>query len=199
MVTENPEHQDEKAAADEAVAVSKNPPNIDDQLTDEAAILEAIGADDQLDNPDEEPSGFANPLEALAADLDKLETENAELKDQLLRSAAEMQNLRRRTQKDIADARSFSISGFARDMLAVSDNLHRALEVVSEEDKALPAIASFTEGVEITEKAMLNALEKNGVRKITPQNEKFDPNFHQAMFEIPNTDLANNTDRKSVV
>ncbi len=140
-----------------------------------------------------EGSGFANPVEALAAENSRQEEEIADLKDQLLRSAAEMQNLRRRTQKDVADARSFSISGFARDILAVADNLHRAIEHVDEADKEHAGLKTLNEGVEMTERELLSVLEKNGVKQINPENDRFDPNFHQAMFEVPNPEVPNNT------
>lgn len=140
-----------------------------------------------------EGEGFSNPLEALAAENSRQEEEIAGLKDQVLRAAAEMENLRRRTQKDVADARAFSISGFARDMLGVSDNLRRALDHVEEADKNQPGLKTLIEGVEMTERELLNNLEKNGVKKIEPKGEKFDPNFHQAMFEVPNTEVPNNT------
>ena len=129
----------------------------------------------------------ADPVAAMQA-------ENDELKDQVLRLAAEMENLRRRTARDVADARSYSVANFARDMLQVSDNLNRALQAIPEgareKDTGLNALA---EGVEMTERAMMAALERNGVKKIEPEGQKFDPNFHQAMFEIPNTDVPNNT------
>ena len=129
----------------------------------------------------------ADPVAAMQA-------ENDELKDQVLRLAAEMENLRRRTARDVADARSYSVANFARDMLQVSDNLNRALQAIPdgarEKDAGLNALA---EGVEMTERAMMAALERNGVKKIEPEGQKFDPNFHQAMFEIPNTDVPNNT------
>ncbi|WP_295882416.1 nucleotide exchange factor GrpE [uncultured Bartonella sp.] len=129
----------------------------------------------------------ADPVAAMQA-------ENDELKDQVLRLAAEMENLRRRTARDVADARSYSVANFARDMLQVSDNLNRALQAIPEgareKDSGLNALA---EGVEMTERAMMAALERNGVKKIEPEGQKFDPNFHQAMFEIPNTDVPNNT------
>lgn len=140
-----------------------------------------------------EGEGFSNPMEALAAENTRQEEEIASLKDQLLRAAAEMENLRRRTQKDVADARAFSISGFARDMLGVSDNLRRALDHVEEGDKEQPGLKTLVEGVELTERELLNGLEKNGVKKLDPKGEKFDPNFHQAMFEVPNTEVPNNT------
>lgn len=123
-----------------------------------------------------------------------MEAENEELKDQVLRLAAEMENLRRRTARDVADARAYSVANFARDMLQVSDNLNRALQAIPEgareNDSGLNALA---EGVEMTERAMMAALERNGVKKIDPQGQKFDPNYHQAMFEIPNTEVPSNT------
>ncbi len=106
-----------------------------------------------------------------------------------------MDNLRRRTERDVKDAKSYSVAGFARDMLAVSDNLRRALEAVSSEarDGADAGLKTLIEGVELTERSMLSALERHGVKKIEPEGQKFDPNFHQAMFEIPNPDVPNNT------
>ena len=139
--------------------------------------------------------GFSNPLEFLNAELQRVEAENGELKDKMLRLAAEMENLRRRTQKDVADAREFSIAGFAREMLGVSDNLRRALDALPDElrQEGESGLNTLIEGVELTERSMLQALEKHGVKKITPINERFDPNFHQAMFEIPDGEVPNNT------
>ena len=127
--------------------------------------------------------------------VELLRAENGELRDKYLRLAAEMDNLRRRTERDVKDAKSYSVAGFARDMLAVSDNLRRALEAIPVDareggDAGLNALA---EGVEMTERSMLAALERHGVRKLEPMGEKFDPNFHQAMFEVPNAEIASNT------
>ena len=127
--------------------------------------------------------------------VELLRAENGELRDKYLRLAAEMDNLRRRTERDVKDAKSYSVAGFARDMLAVSDNLRRALEAIPADaresgDTGLNALA---EGVEMTERSMLAALERHGVRKLEPMGEKFDPNFHQAMFEVPNAEIASNT------
>lgn len=139
-------------------------------------------------------SGFSNPVEFLSAELDRLENEKQELKDNFMRAHADMENLRRRTQRDVADAREYSIAGFAREMLSVADNLTRALEAVPEEAKtADKSVMTLVEGVELTQRTMLQALEKYNVKKISPLNEKFDPNMHQAMFEIPNTEIPNNT------
>lgn len=123
-----------------------------------------------------------------------LEADNGELKDQLLRAAAEMENLRKRTQRDVQDARTYAVTNFARDMLSVSDNLRRALEAIPADALATDAsLKSLADGVEMTERAMLQALERHGVKKLEPEGQKFDPNFHQAMFEVPNPDLPNNT------
>jgi molecular chaperone GrpE len=125
----------------------------------------------------------------------KLLKDNEELKDRALRVAAEMENLRKRTARDVHDARSYAIAAFARDMLQVSDNLRRALEAVPDEAKASgdAGFKALIEGVDITERAMLGALERHGVKKLYPEGERFDPNFHQAMFEVPNPDVPANT------
>jgi molecular chaperone GrpE len=125
----------------------------------------------------------------------RLLKENEELKDRALRVAADMENLRRRTARDVHDARSYAIANFARDMLSVSDNLGRALDAIPAEVKASgdAGFKALIEGVELTERAMLAALERHGVKKLQPEGEKFDPNFHQAMFEVPNPDVPANT------
>lgn len=116
-----------------------------------------------------------------------LEAEKAELKDKLLRSLAEMENLRRRVEKDLADARAYGVTRFARDMLDVADNLRRAIETFPAEQKAAAegALKSLIEGVELTERDLLKKMESHGVRKLNPEGQKFDPNLHQAIFEVP--------------
>lgn len=133
--------------------------------------------------------------ERIANAMEKLITENAELKDRALRLAADMENLRMRTARDVRDAKAYAIAGFARDTLAVADNLRRALDSLPPEareshDKGL---LNLIEGVEITERSLIASLERHGVRKLEPEGQKFDPNFHQAMFEVPNPDVPNNT------
>ncbi len=110
-----------------------------------------------------------------------------ELRDRLLRTLADMENLRKRTDREVADARTYGVSNFARDVLGAADNMHRALETVPPELRASAeaSVKAFIEGVELTERELIKALEKNGVRQFTPQGEKFDPNLHQAMFEVP--------------
>jgi molecular chaperone GrpE len=113
--------------------------------------------------------------------------EAAEMKDRLLRTLAEMENLRKRTEREVADARQYGIAAFARDILGVADNFRRALDAIGPDVKAGAdaATTSLIEGVELTERELAKALEKNGIRKIEPQGEKFDPNLHQAMYEVP--------------
>lgn len=141
------------------------------------------------------PSGFASPLEFLNAELARVEEEKKQATDRYVRLAAEMENLRKRTAKDVADAREYSIAAFAREMLAVGDNLRRALDAIPAETRqsADTGLVALIEGVELTERSMLQALEKQGVRKISPRGERFDPNFHQAMFEIPDAEMPAGT------
>jgi molecular chaperone GrpE len=126
--------------------------------------------------------------DALAAAL----AERDDLKDKLLRTLAEMENLRRRTEREIADAKAYAVTSFARDMLGSADNLRRAIESVptTAEAAADTALKAVVEGVELTERELLKTLERHGVRRIEPQGEKFDPNLHQAMFEAPDESIA---------
>ena len=147
------------------------------------------------------PEEAAAPVEngpSLEGDYEvvvRLMKENEELKDRALRVAADMENLRRRTARDVQDARTYAVTNFARDMLSVSDNLRRALDAIPADAREAgdAGFKTLVEGVEITERAMLSALERHGVRRLDPQGEKFDPNFHQAMFEVPNADVPANT------
>ncbi|PVB61387.1 nucleotide exchange factor GrpE [Labrenzia sp. 011] len=161
---------------------------------------------DENKKPEEQPTAATPEADAPAAQpetaeetgvdpIEVLKAENTDLKDRALRAMADMENLRRRTEKEIKDARQYSVSSFARDMLNVSDNLRRALEALPEEDRknADAGVAALIEGVEMIERDLLNQLEKNGVKKLEPEGQKFDPNFHQAMFEVPNTEVPNNT------
>ena len=113
--------------------------------------------------------------------------EAAEYKDRWMRSLAEMENLRRRTEREIADARLYGITQFARDIVTVADNMERALSALDNElrQTADAAVKGLLDGVEITERELLKVLEKHGVQKIDPQGQKFDPHRHQAMFEVP--------------
>ena len=136
-----------------------------------------------------------SPVESDTDAIVRLEAEKADLTDRLLRVAAEMENLRKRTEREVADARKFSLARFAGDMLAVSDNLKRALEAVPPEarethDEALDALLA---GVEMTGREMERMLEKNGVARIAALGERFDPHCHQAMFEVPDESVPSQT------
>ncbi|MCB1384293.1 MAG: nucleotide exchange factor GrpE [Notoacmeibacter sp.] len=147
------------------------------------------GSNDNTGMAEEAMAAEADAAETAAADpVALLEAENADLKDRLLRLAADMENLRRRTQRDVADAKSYAIAGFARDMLGVADNINRALEATPEEARRTEdaGYKALIEGVEMTGRDMSGALERHGVKRINPEGERFDPNFHQAMFEVPN-------------
>lgn len=127
------------------------------------------------------------PAEQVTAALEAA----AEFKDKLLRTLAEMENLRKRTDREIAEARVYGVTGFARDVLAVADNMHRALATIDDELHAQsdPKLKAMIEGVELTERELMKVLEKHGVKKFSPEGEKFDPNVHQAMYEVPTSDL----------
>ncbi|MGV0879632.1 nucleotide exchange factor GrpE [Martelella sp. FLE1502] len=154
---------------------------IKETVLDLEAEMDAAAAEDIAEEAQPEP----DPLEVLKA-------ENEKQRDQLLRLAAEMENLRRRTARDVKDAKAYAVTAFARDMLGVSDNLRRALDAIPE-DKRTEEIKGFIEGVEMTERSMLSGLERHGVKKIEAEGARFDPNIHQAMFEVPNPEIPSNT------
>lgn len=122
-------------------------------------------------------------------------TEVAELKDRLLRTLADMENLRRRTEREVVDARAYGIAAFARDMLGVADNMRRALDAIGAEQReaADANLKGLIDGIELTERELHKVLEKHGIAKLDPQGEKFDPNFHQAMFELPDPSVPSGT------
>lgn len=150
---------------------------------------------DETNTPEAEAAEAGAGIEAGLDPVEALRAENAELKDRALRVMAEMENLRRRTEKEIKDIRQYAVAGFARDVLTVSDNLRRALEALPGDarDSADAGLTALIEGVEMTERELLNQLDKHGVKKLDPMGQKFDPNFHQAMFEVPNPNVPNNT------
>jgi len=122
-----------------------------------------------------------------------LEAEAAELKEQALRARAEVENVLRRTEREKQDITAYAISDFARTLLPVADNLRRALDTVPEKAREQQHVKALIEGVEMTEKELLAALEKHGIRKVDPAGEKFDHNFHQAMAEVDAPDKSPGT------
>lgn len=127
--------------------------------------------------------------------VQKLQQENAELKDKLLRTLADMENLRRRTEKEVADAKLYGVASFARDMLTFADNVQRItanIPAALRENAGTPA-ATLVEGIELTQRDFLSRLARHGVKKIEPQGVKFDPNRHEALFEVPDESVPNGT------
>lgn len=141
------------------------------------------------------PAGDGGDERDPFAVLEALNADNAALKDRALRMLADMENLRRRTERDVADARAYGVSGFARDMLTVADNFQRALDTIPADDRASAdgAFKALIDGIELTERDLLKTLERHGVRKLEPLGERFDPNMHQAMFEVPDASVPNGT------
>jgi molecular chaperone GrpE len=138
---------------------------------------------------------YIMPDDPETGSVEALTKEAADARDKMLRTLAEMENLRKRTSREVADARTYGITGFARDVLDIADNLQRALDAVPTEARANadPGLKALIEGVELTERSLLNALEKNGVKKFDPAGGKFDPNFQQAMFEVPDPSVPAGT------
>lgn len=152
-------------------------------------------ASEESASEDHIPTGKRTPeevIDALLQENQDLREEKDALKDQMLRVAADMENLRRRTQREVADTRQYAISNFARDVLSIGDNLDRAISTVSDEEKegAGTTLAALVEGVEMTGREMVRVFAKHGVTKEEPVGEKFDPNRHQAVFEVPNPSVA---------
>jgi len=137
----------------------------------------------------DEGAATAAPEERVAA----LETELADTKDRLLRALAETENVRRRAQREREDTQKYAISNFARDLLSSVDNLRRALESVPEAEIADPRTRSLLDGVAATERELLGALERHGLKRIDPKGERFDHNFHQAIFEAERAGAAPGT------
>jgi len=150
-------------------------------MTDPTARQDTAAAE-----PDSADAGIAPP-----DPVAELVREAAEYRDKLLRTLAEMENLRKRTEREVADARLYGNASFARDVLQVADNMQRAFDAMGPEvrEHGDAKVKALVEGVELTERELLKVLDKHGVKKFSPAGEKFDPNFHQAMFEMEKPDL----------
>ena len=125
--------------------------------------------------------------------LDTLEADNAQLRDQLLRALADTENLRRRSEREREDASKYAVATLARDILSVADNLRRALDALPADQAPDDATRNLLTGIEATERELLAIFERRGIKRIDPMGERFDPNFHQAMFEVANSGQAPGT------
>jgi molecular chaperone GrpE len=138
-----------------------------------------------------EPDSLTLALQA----IDALRVENTELKDRTLRALAEMENVRKRTERERAEATLYAATNFASDLLSVADNFSRALSAVTEDQRAAAdeVTRNLLAGVEVTERELLNIFERHGIKRMDPIGRKFDPTMHQAMLEIPSADQAPGT------
>ena len=125
--------------------------------------------------------------------IEKLNEEITDLKDQRLRAIAELENFRKRAEKDQSDALKYGISNFAKEIINIRDNIERAQSSISEEAKNNEAIKSVIEGIDLIAQSVVSTFEKIGIKKIDSLNKKFDHNLHQAMMEIENDDLEPGT------
>ena len=149
-------------------------------------------ANDTAELPDAElpDEGIETTPETRLADL---EAELAEAKDRLLRALAEAENTRRRFQREREDALKYAIAGFAKDLLSPVDNLRRALDAMPESEVKDPRTQALRDGVAATERELLGAFERHGLKRIDPRGERFDHNFHQAIFEAERPDVPAGT------
>ena len=161
-------------------------------VKDDALNLESIQVENDLDVGQTDEDN-ALPIEE---SNEELQTKNDELKDQLMRTLAESENLRKRTIKDVDQAKKYSHISFVRDLVSSVDNFKRALDSLPEDKADLPEpIKNLIIGLEIVEKEINSTFEKHNLKQISPLGEKFDYNFHQAMFEVP----TNDTDPGTVI
>ena len=132
----------------------------------------------------------SDPLKLALQAVDALKEENTQLRDKLLRGLADMENLRKRLEREKAEATLYAASNFARDLLSVADNFSRALAAVTTEQRAAAdeMSSNLLAGIEVTERELTNVLERHGIRRIDAMGQKFDPHMHQAMFEVPTAD-----------
>ena len=169
----------------EAEALSEQPARLEpDAVADAGAGAEAAA------QPDDALVG-----ESRAETTARLEAEKADLTERLLRLAADMDNLRKRAERDVAEAGRYAIARFAADMLTVADNLRRALDSVPAETRQSgdSGAAALIEGVEMTARELDRLLAKHGVERIAAKGERFDPHRHQAMFEVPDPNVPPGT------
>lgn len=138
---------------------------------------------------DSAPENDNRPEAEAGADAQPKVDEVAQLRDQLLRAMAETENVRRRSQREIEDTAKYAVSKFAKDVLGVADNLRRALESVPKDaPETDPALKALIDGVGMTERELLGAMERHGIKAVQPLGQKFDANKHQAMFEAESPD-----------
>lgn len=163
--------------------------------SDKPSPKEESGAEEKAPAGPETGGGqTAQAAEEKQSEAEALKQQICELTDRLQRAMAEQDNMRKRLEREKEEIAKYAVSNFARDVLTVADNIQRAIDAVprdaAERD---PALKSFLEGVEVTERELLKVMERYGIQRLNPEGEKFDPNFHQAMFEVATPDMPNGT------
>jgi len=157
---------------------------LDEEKTDDAQSNETNeSAEDSNENNSDSPENI----------IEKLNEEIQDLKDQRLRAAAELENLRKRAEKDQADALKYGVSNFAKEIINIKDNVERAQSSISEDVRSNDAVKSIVEGLDMIAQSAVATFEKIGIKKIESLNEKFDHNLHQAMMEIENNEVEPGT------
>ena len=157
---------------------------LDEKKTDDAQSNETNeSAEDSNENNSDSPENI----------IEKLNEEIQDLKDQRLRAAAELENFRKRAEKDQADALKYGVSNFAKEIINIKDNVERAQSSISEDVRSNDAVKSIVEGLDMIAQSAVSTFEKIGIKKIESLNEKFDHNLHQAMMEIENDEVEPGT------
>ncbi len=154
---------------------------------------EAAEAAEAAAPSENEESSEQGEGETEVSEIEKLEAKLKDMKDQLLRSLAEQENIRRIAKRDVENARSFAVTSFAKSLLETSDNLSRAMDAVPEElrkdTENHPVLATLYEGIHMTDNGLSKAFNKNGLKKFGESGDKFDPNMHEALFEYPDENM----------
>ena len=157
---------------------------LNEEKTDDAQSNETNeSAEDSNENNSDSPENI----------IEKLNEEIQDLKDQRLRAAAELENFRKRAEKDQADALKYGVSNFAKEIINIKDNVERAQSSISEDVRSNDAVKSIVEGLDMIAQSAVSTFEKIGIKKIESLNEKFDHNLHQAMMEIENDEVEPGT------
>ena len=167
-------------------------------MTDPADTFNPEGTAPEAEDAAREEASAAEataPRSDANAAVEALQSEVASLKDRVLRTMAEMENLRRRTEREVADAKSYGVTSFAREMVSAVDNLQRAVASVPADAKAdaSPALQSFIQGIELTERDLLSRMARFKVQPIETVGSRFDPNRHEALFEMPDESVPSGT------
>ena len=156
-------------------------------------ILDAETEQDQAKTSIESEAISLEPVDT-ESKISKMEKEIADLKDQLLRFMAEAENVRKRSERHLAEAHKYGVANLARSILTVADDLSRALQAVPEDQRdGEGLLQTLLGGVEAVERELVKALESNNINRIDPTGEPFDPNFHEAMYEVPDSGFSNGT------